>query len=71
MKKKLLSKGVKAVFTPKDFKIEDILKNYIDNQRFHMSKKTLELAIDLLKKINTFDLSAYTPIRFDKKILAG
>ena len=24
--KKLLSKGVKAVFTPKDFKIEDILK---------------------------------------------
>ena len=32
-----------------------------------MSKKTLELAIDLLNQINTFDLSAYTPIRFDNK----
>ena len=36
-----------------------------------MSKKKLELAIDLLNEINTFDLSAYTPIRFKIKILGG
>ena len=27
--KKLISIGVKAVFTPKDFKIEDIMKNLV------------------------------------------
>ena len=28
--KKLLSTGVKAVFTPKDFRIEDIMKNIVE-----------------------------------------
>ena len=39
--KKTLIFGVKAVFTPKDFRIEEIMKQITDILKKHMGKKTL------------------------------
>ena len=42
--KKLLSFGVKAVFTPKDFRIEEIMKQITDILKKHMGKKSSRIS---------------------------
>ena len=69
IKKKLISIGVKAVFTPKDFKIEKIMDCLVNIIRIPMSKKTLELTIHLLQQLFEYNLDNYLPIKLREKTI--
>ena len=64
--KKLISIGVKEVFTPKDFKIEDIMKNLVSIIKILWLKKKLDLVIELTKELYKIDISSYIPIKYRK-----